>query len=353
MGVFILLRPVGEFKGEAVGNIVYRKNLVTGIITADNGDKSYAVEIGESGKSIKKIFTLSPDPDLKVGDKARVLYRGGNKEDMILLAPTKPEPEEVISIIRRYALIIASPNEIKVFDMDSAVLYTLASGGWAYSACDVTMDSDGNAYTETNWVTLKKYDSDGNLLVTLEIESGSNWFESMNIGPDGYLYTLEGRSSGYAIAKRNITDLTIIEDVVTPSGNYGGGMCLDSDGNFYIYNWSDDKIEKWSSAGVKLASLYVGYISEYAGFGVCGDNLYIGRSTNKIYYAPLSLSNYTQWNLPSSEAYALTIADGKLILSGWDGDGDGATTQYDSSRNLVLQVKLASGYAYKAGGYNF
>ncbi len=115
LGVFILLRPVGEFKGEAVGNIVYRRNLVTGIITADNGDKSYAVEIGESGKSIKKIFTLSPDPDLAVGDKARIFYRGGNKEDMILLAPTKP----AISIILFENYLAPSAIEFSYFYANS------------------------------------------------------------------------------------------------------------------------------------------------------------------------------------------------------------------------------------------
>lgn len=86
----MLLKPIHEIVKNIVGNIVYRGDIVTGIITADNEDKSYAVEISESGKSRPKIFTLSPNPDLKVGDKARVLYRGGNKEDPILLAPTKP-----------------------------------------------------------------------------------------------------------------------------------------------------------------------------------------------------------------------------------------------------------------------
>jgi len=65
------------------------------------------------------------------------------------------------------------------------------------------------------------------------------------------------------------------------------------------------------------------------------------------------LASYAEWDLPSGEAYALTVADGQLVLSGWDGDGDGATTIYDSDRNLVSQVKLGAGYAYKAGGYNF
>jgi len=354
MGVLVLLTPIGKFKGEAFGNIMYRKNLVTGIITADNGDKSYAVEIGESGKSIKKIFTLSPDPDLAVGDKARVLYRGGNKEDRILLAPTKPSIP-IPSVIRRYALIIAYPNELKVFDMEGVALYLLTTGGWSYAGCAITMDADGNAYTETNWNMLRKWDSGGNLLVTHYREHYQTTFESLNIGPDGNLYTLEGRASGYAIAKRNTTDLTIVEDVVTlATGYYGGGICLDSSGNFYIYNTTSDEIEKWNSAGVKLASIDPGNMSEYAGCGVCGDYVYFVKDTNEVYYLPLDLSTRTIWNLPVSIAYSLTVADNHLILSGWGTGGDGATRKYDSSRNLIRETFLGgSAYAYKAGGYNF
>lgn len=254
-----------------------------------------------------------------------------------------------------YALIVTTPDEIQSFDSNGDLLKKVSVSGWAYSACDITLDSQGNIYTETNWNKLTKYDKDGNLLVTQEIESGNNWFESINFGNDGYLYTFEGRAAGYAIAKRDTTDLTIIEDVKKIYGSYSGGMCLDSDGNFYVYNGgSIDEIEKYNSAGVKVASLYVGYINEYAGFGVCGDNLYIAGPSKKIYYMPLDLSGYTEWVLPSSIAYALTVADGHLILSGWDGDGDGATSKYDSGRNLVWTKKLtAASYAYKAGGYNF
>ncbi|MBA7557679.1 hypothetical protein ES705_50448 [subsurface metagenome] len=239
--------------------------------------------------------------------------------------------------------------------MEGNILYLLTTGGWSYSACDITMDVDGNSYAETGTNTLRKWDSDGNLLVTHYRESPSNWFESLNIGSDGYLYTLEGRASGYAIAKRNASDLTIVEDAVTlTTGYYGGGICLDSSGNFYIYNWSADEIEKWSSAGVKLASIDPGSMSEYAGCGVCGDYVYFTKDSNEVYYLPLDLSTYTKWDLPVSIAYCLTVADNHLILSGWGTGGDGATRKYDSNRNLIWETFLGdSAYAYKAGGYNF
>ncbi|MBA7579902.1 hypothetical protein ES708_21783 [subsurface metagenome] len=254
---------------------------------------------------------------------------------------------------RNYALII-STNKIEVFDKEGNVLYLLTTGGWSYSACDITMDVDGNSYAETGGNTLRKWDSSGNLLVTHYRESPSNWFESLNIGPDGHLYTLEGRSSGSAIAKRSTADLTIIEDAVTLTiGYYGGGICLDSNGNFYIYSWSADEIQKWSSAGVKLASIDPGRMSEYAGCGVCGDYVYFTKDTNEVYYLPLDLSTYTKWDLPVSIAYCLTVADGHLILSGWGTGGDSATRKYDSNRNLIWEVFHKPAYAYKAGGYNF
>jgi len=366
MGVFnmdILGRNITDIQRRMVDQTNYRINVVKGVVESANINGTFNCYIAGETVIYPKIPTFSRNPKLQPGDEVTIEFINGCRETPAILAPEdireRPDTTELSGIIRRYGLIIAGPNALKVFNMQGVALYTLTTGGWAYSACDITMDANGNSYTETNWNTLKKYDSSGNLLATHEIEDMSNWFESINIGPDGYLYTFEGIASGYDIKKRNITDLTILETIsitVDPFAGYYGGICLDSDGNFYIYNDDEDKLEKWSNAGVLLAQLSIGNLSnEYAGFGVCGSNVYFVKSTNKIYYAPLSLASYSEWNLPSSEAYALTVADGKLILSGWDGDGDGATTQYDSDRNLVLQVKLApvTSYAYKAGGYNF
>ena len=345
-----MLRPINAIIKDSIGNIIHRGIVVTGEVTKDNGNKSYDVKIAGEEKEYPRVFTLSRNPDLAVGDKVRILYKNGCKELPIILPPVTAVP----SIIRRYALIIAYPNEVKTFDMDGVVVHTLVAGGWSYAACDVTMDSDGNSYLETGMNMLRKYDSGGNLLVTHYREIYTTWFESVNIGPDGYLYTLEGRASGHAITKRDTLDLTVIEDVVTlATGYYGGGICLDSNGNFYIYNWQSGKIEKWSRAGAKLAEIDPGRVTEYAGCGVCGDYVYFVKDTNEVYYLPLDLSTYTKWDLPVSIAYCLTVADGHLILSGWGTGGDSATRKYDSSRNLIWEVLHDPAYAYKAGGYNF
>jgi len=263
------------------------------------------------------------------------------------------------NIFRGYVLIVAYPNTFQLFDKDGNLLKSIANDGWSYGGCGITMDSQGYIYVEESDV-IKKYDSNLNLLVTQNIESGSNWIEGINCGNDGYLYTLEGIASGYDIKKRSRTDLTIVDTIPITSDSsdfHYGTPCFDSDGNIYVVG--DDKdICKYSSAGVKLASIDVGtFYGLYNGCGVCGNYVYFVQSASPdtIYYLPLDLSTYHTWNLPSAIAYALTVADNHIILSGWDGDGDGATSKYDSNRNLIWTKKLdpITSYAYKAGGYNF
>ena len=345
-----MLKPINSIIKDSIGNIIYRGNVVTGTVAVDNGDGSYDVFISESDRAYPKIFTLSANPDLAVEDKVRILYQNGCKELPIILPP-------VTTIPLRYALIVASPNELQLFNMDGALVKQVVATGWAYAGCSITVGSQGNIYTDEDYDVLKKYDSNLNLLVTQNIESGSNWFEGINMGSNGYLYTLEGIASGYDIKKRSTTDLTIVETIPITTdvfNTHSGGICLDSNGNFYCVGDNDD-ICKYSSSGALLASIDVGSMSyEYAGCGVLGNYVYFVKDTNEVFYLPLDLSSYAILNLPSNIAYALTVADGHLILTGWDGDGDGATSKYDSNRNLIWTVKLtAASYGYKAGGYNF
>ena len=344
-----MLRPINEIIRNTVGNIIHRLSIVTGEVSTDNGDGSYDVFIAGDPKAYPKIFTLARDPDIAVGDTVRILYKNGDKNNPIIWPPETGIP-------LRYALIVAYPNELQLFNMNGDLVKRLAVAGWSYAGCDTTVDSLGNVYIQEAGETIKKYDSNLNLLVTQEIESGNNWISAINIGNDGYLYTLEMIDEGYDVKKRSTIDLTI--QAVIPLTDsvyycYDGGMCLDSNGNIYVFN--DPYIEKFSNSGVLLAQLETdGLSNEFAGFGICGSNVYFVKDTNKIYYAPLNLSSYTEWNLPSAIAYALTVADGHLILTGWDGDNDGATSKYDSDRNLIWTVKLtAASYGYKAGGYNF
>lgn len=87
IGVLVMLKPINSIIKDSIGNIIYRGNIVTGIVAVDNGDGSYDVFISESDRAYPKIFTLSANPDLAVGDKVRILYKNGCKELPIILPP--------------------------------------------------------------------------------------------------------------------------------------------------------------------------------------------------------------------------------------------------------------------------
>jgi len=83
-----MLKPISAIIKDSIGNIIFRGNVVTGTVAVVRGDGSYDVFISESDKAYPKIFTLSKNPDLAVGDKVRILYKNGCKELPIILPPT-------------------------------------------------------------------------------------------------------------------------------------------------------------------------------------------------------------------------------------------------------------------------
>ena len=89
IGVLIMLKPINTIIKDSIGNIVFRGNVVTGIIATNHSDGSYDVFISESDKAYPKVRTLSQNPDLAVGDKVRILYKDGCRELPIILPPVK------------------------------------------------------------------------------------------------------------------------------------------------------------------------------------------------------------------------------------------------------------------------
>lgn len=82
-----MLKPINAIIKDSIGNIIFRGNVVTGVIATDNGDNSYDVFISESDKAYPNIRTLSANPDLAVDDTVRILYKDGCKELPIILPP--------------------------------------------------------------------------------------------------------------------------------------------------------------------------------------------------------------------------------------------------------------------------
>ena len=358
MGVFsmdILGRSITDIQRRMVGQTNYRINVVKGVVATININGTYGCYIAGESVVYPNIPTFSRNPKLQIGDQVTIEFINGCRETPVILAPEdiRERPDITLPSAIHYALIVYPPNEVRLYDMNGNLKKQLAVTGWSYAEGCVAVDSEGNIYIK-EWDNIKKYDSNLNLLFTKNIDDPAFYFIGINMGADGYLYTLENNTPITDIKKRDTSDLSIISTItLTAMWSYDGPICLDPDGNIYVFQ--DPYVEKWSNAGILLARIDVGAMSnEYAGCAVCGSNVYFVKDTNEIHYAPLDLSSYSTWNLPINIAYCLTVADNHLIISGWGTGGVSATRKYDSDRNLIWEEFLGGAtYGYKAGGYNF
>lgn len=352
-----MLRPVNAIIRDNVGNIIHRGFVVTGEVAIDNGDGSYDVYISGEAKAYPKIFTLARNPDLAVEDTVRILYKNGCKELPIILPPVKPT-------ITRYHAFVLAYNKLgnyylAVYDLDGNLLKEITIDYTFGTYSQICLDPQGNVYDAQGGEKIRKYDKNLNLLLTQNIENPANWIYAANMGSDGYLYTLELIALGFDIKKRNVSDLTIQETIgITTDimASYGGGMCLDTDGNFYIFNDKDDYVEKYSSLGSIIANEYID-CTPVPCFGIVGTTLYFGGATSpEGYYLPTNLSSHTIWEPDGAINYRLTVVDGThIICSGWDASNDSVIAKYDSNRNLVWKIVIAggSGNPFSIGAYNF
>lgn len=247
IGVLVMFKNINAIINDSIGNITYRGNVVTGIVAKDNGDKSYDCYISESEVAYPKIFTLSREPNLAVGDKVRILYKGGCKELPIILPPTT-----AVSVTPLIAVIIEQYNDddyLKFFTTTGDLVNSyLLGNGVVYFPDDsngMAIDKYNNVYFMKSPNTLVKINSEGVILKSLPITG--DYIEYLYIGIDGYLYSA---TQGTKVEKRNTSDLTVISliDVVSSSN----GFALDSNGNMYLTN--GNYIEKKTSEGVLIGS---------------------------------------------------------------------------------------------------
>ena len=298
-----MINSIEAFLKSDTGNIIHRKNLTTGIIKVVNPNNSFDVEIGNSGKIRKGIFTLSPDPDLAVGDKARIANLHGSKEDPILLAPTKVAVGVAPLIV---TLIYTGGNEyIKVYSLEGSLIntYDVTSESIYWETDCLAVDSQNNIYYMRSSGVLVKRDIDGN---ELKAETIAGYPESIAIGADGYLYT---REQDGKVHKRDTVTYESQGYITLTSGKSYYGLCLDSGGNIYTVNYSDDEIEKWSSAGSKTASHSISNAGSDS-LGLTGD--YIIRAVG----SGVGYSYKIHKDLGANESvFSLTNIDGQLGAS--------------------------------------
>lgn len=361
VGVLIMLRPINAIVRDNVGNIIHRLSIVTGEVAKDNGDGSYNVYIAGEAKAYPRIFTLARNPDIEVGDTVRILYKNGDKNNPIIWPPVKP------TVTRYHAFVLAYSKQIggswiyylAIYDLEGNMLKKIAIDYTFGTYNQICLDPQGNVYDAQGGEKIRKYDKDLNLLLTQDIEKPTNWIYATNMGSDGYLYTLEVIASGFDIKKRSISDLTIQETInisTDPFTAFGGGICFDTNGNFYVWNDSDKYVEKYNNSGIEIASEYIDCVPVPC-FGIVGATLYFGGATNpEGFYLPKDLSSHTIWEPDGAINYRLTVVDGThIICSGWDASNDSVIAKYDRNRNLIWKKIIAGGDGnpFAIGAYNF
>ena len=309
IGGLFMLRPVDSFMKNTVGNIIYRRNLATGIIKVVNNNKSFDVEIANSGKTQTRIFTLSPDPDLAVDDKVRILYNG--PDDPIILAPTKLA---VPPILEGWNLFTATyDNKSKYvrdkentpfsmrFSSDGTKMYIVGSTtGTVYqytlgTAWDIsTVVYSGKSFPVYNEVGMAfgmSFNGDGTKMYILD------YYKII------YQYTLttawDVSSAGYDSKFKNVaSELSSAFDIY-----------IKSDGTkLYVIGYGDDKVIQYtlntpydiSTAAYNGKFLYVHDEDDYPfdlSFKADGTQIFVvGGGGDKVYHYNIS----TPWDLSTA-----------------------------------------------------
>lgn len=158
-----MLKPINSIIKDSIGNIMFRGNVVTGTIAVDNGDGSYDVFISESDVAYPKIFTLSANPNLAVGDKVRILYMNGCKELPIILPP--------VSVAK--------------IDIGSEVIERLTGNYLQYGRTRIVKENPANASGNITSIEIWASENLSGVIVATFIQGATNVFtarDSYSIG---------------------------------------------------------------------------------------------------------------------------------------------------------------------------
>lgn len=347
-----MLRPVNAIIRDNVGNIIHRGFVVTGEVATDNGDGSYDVYIAGETKAYPRVFTLARNPDLKVGDTVRILYKNGCKELPIILPPVKPTAPPITYNIA-YLYYAGSNHYLVILDKDGNILKNIVHSTSFYSTSGdpVAVDSDNNIYIAGKWANkIKKIDRNGNLLKEISVITP----EQIAISSNNDLWVHEWPSDNYFV-KRDKTTLAKLDEIHIGYGNFAG-MAFDSEGYLYTINWSDKQIEKWSVVNktrVTYRALPTGKISDraiYSSLAVIGSTVYLTQWANDegdIFTCPTNLSsNFTANNVdedfPQAADYVnlITASGGThIIVEGYVSNVK-TIVKYDTNFNRVWKVQI-------------
>ena len=341
-----MLKPISAIIKDSIGNIMFRGNVVTGTVAVVRGDKSYDVFISESDIAYPKIFTLSANPDLAVGDKVRILYKGGCKELPIILPPTTAAAA-VSPLIYVLNQTYGEDGWLKQIGLDGTILNTWDVPQNPYDYDSMCVDGLNNIYI-TYGDSIVKRNVSGNIVLT---KTGINYADSVAIGRDGYLYSMETDNK---VHKRDLLTLASQSYITLTAAKSYYGLCLDSNGNIYTVNDTDDVIEKWTSDGVKFANHAIARAFS-SSLGLAGD--YIARISSAAggysYIIHKSLdSNEATFPLTNLdyEYAAGSLSDKYLFIGTNYDDGNFYLEKYSLDKSLDWSVMIEGTELYDYSG---
>ena len=360
LGVLVMLKPINSIIKDSIGNILFRGNVVTGIVATDNGDGSYDCYISQSEQAYPKIFTLSANPDLAVGDKVRILYKGGCKELPIILPPSTAAVTATGEIFVTFETGSPEVSTIKSFTTEGVEVSNWQTEDYQLMYNGMCVDSSGNVYyvAFSSPHKIIKYDSLGNEVIKL---SASYQIKNIAISSDGFIYTHEFTDSdNNMIMKRSSSTLQILSSFqLDPWTNSFYGMAFYDDDRFYIVNSSSDKIEMWKvSTGSKIAEVAVdsGKTSNTS-LTVAGDTVLGIDFAYDPWYVPTNLgASETDWSIGITSCVSAASKDGSFYVFGSKTYGGALFLgKYDESGVEIWEVEAveAGYYPSSVGAYPF
>ena len=315
-----MLKPINSIIKDSIGNIIYRGNVVTGTVAVDNGDGSYDVFISESDRAYPKIFTLSANPNLAVGDKVRILYENGCRELPIILPPVAAMAVGNIFVTFETGPGGSEVSTIKSFTTEGVEVSSWTAEDYQLMYNGMCIDSSGNVYyvAFSSPHKIIKYDSLGNEVIKL---SASYQIRHIAISSDGFIYTHEFTDSdNNMIMKRSASTLQILSSFqLDPWTNSFYGMAFYDNNNFYMVNSSSDEIEIWRvSTGSKIANVAVSSTkTSLTSLAVAGSTVLGVDFTKQPWYVPTNLgASEIDWNTEITRVVSVASKSGYFYVFG-------------------------------------
>ncbi len=217
-------------------------------------------------------------------------------------------------------------------------LYGWPNGGYSN---DLVSDSSGNIFVPTSGDAINKFNPYGTVLNSWDLTSGGGWTPGIAISPiTGNIYA--------ATFNHGVETFDSNGNYISNfGGNCPGGVAVDSLGNIYVAEESNNTIQKFNSSGSLLTqwkfssgSTGTGGCTSWDPFPIAVDslnNVYVGDWGGDIKKFNSSGSLLTSWSTP--DAYYIFGITTDASNNVYVGSGNNMIIQkFDSGGNLLVTL---------------